>query len=294
MTSVSNVAPGSVGSDAPALHGGLEVLRRRGASLQVGERHVVGRDHSRPRAGLDRHVADRHAALDRERLDRRAGVLDRMADRARGADLADRPEDQVLRGDAESGLALVGDAHRARPNLQQALGGEDVLDLGGPDAHRQRAERAVGGRVRVAAGDRDARLREAQLRPDHVHDALAAAAHAVQRHAELGAVALERRDLLAGEVVGDRVEAGPLARVRGDVVVRGRQRAVGPAHLAPGEPQALEGLGGGDLVHQVQVDVEQRRPAFLLGAAHLVRLPDLLEHGLGHREPSSVRRQSPT
>ena len=33
------------------------------------------------------------------------GVLDRVADRARGADLADRPEDQVLGRDAEAGLA---------------------------------------------------------------------------------------------------------------------------------------------------------------------------------------------
>ena len=202
---------------------------------------------------------------------------------AGGADLADRAEDQVLGGDAEARLALVGDAHRARLHLQQALGRQHVLDLGGADRHRQRAQRAVGRGVRVAAGDRDARLREAQLRPDHVHDALARAAHAVVGDAELGAVALERLDLLAREVVADRVEAGALARVGGDVVVGGRERAVGPAHLAAGEPQPLERLRRGDLVDEVQVDVEQRGAALALGRPHLVRLPDLLEHGLGHQ-----------
>ena len=69
-----------------------------------------------------------------------------------------------------------------------------------------------------------------------------AAAHAVERDAELGAVALERLDLLARELVADRVEAGALARVGRDVVVGGRERAVRPAHLAAGQPQALERL----------------------------------------------------
>ena len=32
---------------------------------------------------------------------------------------------------------------------------------------------------------------------------------------------------------------------------------VGAAHLAPGQAQPLEGLGAGDLVDEVEVDVEQ-------------------------------------
>jgi len=55
---------------------------------------------------------------------------------------------------------------------------------------------------------------------------------------------------------------------------RRRQRAVGPAHRAARQAQTVEGLRTGDLVHQVQVDVEQ-------AGLHLVRLPDLLEHALG-------------
>jgi hypothetical protein len=48
-----------------------------------------------------------------------------------------------------------------------------MLHLGGADAEGQGAEGAVGGRVAVAADHGHARLREALLRPDHMHDALA-------------------------------------------------------------------------------------------------------------------------
>ena len=63
---------------------------RGAALLDPRERRVVGRDHARAAAALDRHVADRHPALHRERLDRRAGELDDVAGRAVDAHLADR------------------------------------------------------------------------------------------------------------------------------------------------------------------------------------------------------------
>src|SRR3954469_3095390 len=53
--------------------------RRRGASAEPLEGGLVGGDHARPAAALDRHVADGHAALHREPLDRLARVLDRVA-----------------------------------------------------------------------------------------------------------------------------------------------------------------------------------------------------------------------
>ena len=67
-----------------------------------------------------------------------------------------------------------------------------------------------------------------------------------------------------------------------DVVVLGGEREVGPAHRAAGQPQAVERLRAGDLVHQVQVDVEQ--VGLAVGAAHDVRVPDLL----GERPAPSV------
>ena len=74
-------------------------------------------------------------------------------------------------------VAVDGDGHRAGPVLRQGLGGEHVLDLAGADAERQRAERAVGGGVGVAADDGQPGLRVALLGTDHVDDALAGRAH---------------------------------------------------------------------------------------------------------------------
>jgi hypothetical protein len=111
--------------------------------------------------------------------------------------------------------------------------------------------------------------------PDHVHDALIRIAHGVVGHAELGDVAAQRLDLLGGDLVGDRhVDVGG-----GDVVVLGRDGEVGAAHVAPAQTQTVEGLWAGDLVHEVQIDVEQIRLA--VRAAHEVAVPDLL--GEGHR-----------
>ena len=86
--------------------------RRGRAALEVGERRVVRRDHPGARAGLDRHVADRHPALHRERPDERARVLEHVAGAARDAEPADRAEDEVLRGQPERKLAVEADAHR--------------------------------------------------------------------------------------------------------------------------------------------------------------------------------------
>ena len=159
-----------------------------------------------------------------------------------------------------------------------------MLHLAGADAEGQRPEGAVGGGVRVAADDRHARLGDAQLGADHVHDALAGGADRVDRHAELRAVVLERLDLHAAEVVGDL--GRHLRAVGRHVVVGGGQRAVGPAHRPPGQAQGLEGLRAGDLVHQVEVDVEER-------VGHLVGAPDLVEERQAARGTPARQRRSP-
>jgi len=94
------------------------------------------------------------------------------------------------------------------------------------------APNAVGGRVRVAADDRHPGLGDAELRPDHVHDALAVRAERVHGDAELRAVALERLNLHAGELVADA--RGDRRAVGRDVVVGRGQRAVRPADGAAG------------------------------------------------------------
>ena len=88
---------------------------------------------------------------------------------------------------------------------------------------------------------------------------------------------------LRAQRVDLRLAIGSLigALVRGrDVVVHRGDRQVGPPDLAAGQPQALERLRPGDLVDEVQVDVEQRGLALLLEDD--VAVPDLLEQRLRH------------
>ena len=153
-----------------------------------------------------------------------------------------------------------------------------MLHLGRADAERQRAERPVRARVRVAADDGHTRPRQPQFRPDDVNNALFRVEQIVQRYAELAAVALQRLHLLLRDGVLDR----PGAVGGGDVVVHGRGGQLGAAHLAPGDAQAFEGLRRGDLVDQVQVNVEERRASGLF--VHDVRLPHFFEHGFRHSE----------
>ena len=95
--------------------------------------------------------------------------------------------------------------------------------------------------------------------------------------AELRAVAPQRFDLQLRIGVGDRLAAIGRRHV---VILRG-VGAMRRANLAPRMPQALERLRRRDLVHQVQVDVEQGRLMLLF--ADDVLFPDFLEQGFcGH------------
>ena len=142
-----------------------------------------------------------------------------------------------------------------RPALEQALGREDHLDLARPDPERERAERAVRGRVRVAAHDRHARLRQPELRPDDVDDALVRVAEPVERDAELAAVVLELADLRGGHLVEDR----QVARRRRNGVVGGRDGPLGVPDAEAAPAQAGERLRARDLVDEVKVDREHAR-----------------------------------
>ncbi len=152
-----------------------------------------------------------------------------------------------------------------------------MLDLGGADAEGQRAERAVRGRMRVAADDSHAGQRGALLRADDVDDALTLVAHAEQLDAVFAAIAIQRLDLGARQRIADTSGA---ARGR-HVVICGGQHRAGAPRLAVRQAQAFEGLGRGHLVHHVAIDVEQRGTVALV--AHDVLIPDLVVQCLaGH------------
>ena len=119
-----------------------------------------------------------------------------------------------------------------------------------------------------------------ELRADHVDDPLAAAAGREERDAELLAVAAQRVELRLGERIGHRPVLGR------HVVIHRRERQVGPPHAPVGEPQAVERLGRGDLMDQVQVDEEHGGLA--LGLGHEMALPDPLEQRLCIRHASQA------
>ena len=270
---------------APVRDGGVPVgaLGRLGPALEVVERGLVGSDQAGLGAPLDAHVADRHARLHRERLDGRAAVLHDVPLAAAGAGVGDQAEDEVLGGDVVGQRAGDGDRHRLRAGLRQRLRGEHVLDLGGADAEREGAERAVRGGVGVAADDRHAGLGEPELRADDVDDALLDVAERVQTDAVLGGVATQRLDLRAADGVLDRL----VPVERGDVVVLGGEGQVGTAYGAPGQSQAVEGLRGRHLVEEVEIDVEEVRLTASRGSgSHQVLVPDLLGQGPAHDSSS--------
>jgi hypothetical protein len=152
-----------------------------------------------------------------------------------------------------------------------------MLDLRCADAHRQCAERAVGGGVAVAADDRHAGLSETELRSDDVHDALLEVAHRVQPDAELVAVASQRLDLSAGYRIGDRL----VDVDRRHVVVLGGDGQVRSPDAAACEPQPVERLRTGHFMNEVQVDIDHVGFPGCAGAAaggDDVVVPYLLRH----------------
>ena len=202
------------------------------------------------------------------------------------AHTTDDGEDQVLGRHARGEPAVDVDRESLRLALQQALGGKHMPDLGRTDAEGEGAEGAVGAGVTVPADDGLAGLGHAELGPDDVDDATAVALQVQQLHAELGGIVLELLDLLAGRLEPDRQAAEDLRGIGRRRVVQRRQRPVQPANLQPALAQHRKGLGGSDLVREVQVYVEHRRRIRGLGQ-HLVFPPEFLEHRLRrHVSPS--------
>ena len=161
-------------------------------------------------------------------------VLEDVAGPAADADPRDQREDDVLGADAGGEPAVDPDLVGLRVALEERLGREDHLDLARPDPERERPERAVRARVRVAAHDRHPRLGQPELRADDVDDALCRVADAVERDAELRAVGLELVDL--GE--RHRVEERQAAVGGRDRVIRGGDRLARPADADARGPAA--------------------------------------------------------
>ena len=145
-----------------------------------------------------------------------------------------------------------------------------MLDLGGADAVRQRAERAMGGGMAVAADDSGAGQRKALLGADHVDDALALVELVEILDAEFPGVLGHHPHLL--DAFGIGIGLGAIGGR--DVVVDDGQRLLRRAHLAPGLTQALEGLRRGHLVDEMAVDIEQA--GAVIGFVNQMIVPDFV------------------
>ena len=219
-----------------------------------------------------------------EAADGGAGVLKNVPRATADADLRDQREDNVLGRDALGQRGIHADLISFRLLLKQALGRKHVLHLTGTDAKGQRAERAVRGRVTVAANDSEARLGEPKLRADHMDDAAVGALHAVEADAELGGVGLHLFDLRSSQ----RVRNGQRGIMRRDGVIHGGDGLIGPADFESALAQAGERLWGGYLVDEMQVDVKHSRGIRLL--RDNVRVPDFLEEGFWHEQENREKK----
>src|ERR1700732_3962508 len=97
--------------------------------------------------------------------------------------------------------------------------------------------------------------------------------HIEQTHAEFLAIGLQRRNLLRGDEIDDRGSA----RFSRNVVVDGGDRAFRLPYFSSRSSQPVEGLRRSHFMHQMQIDINDRRPAARF--RYLVRIPDLLEKG---------------
>jgi hypothetical protein len=165
---------------------------------------------------------------------------------------ADDREDHVLGGDAAAAPRRR-HRHRPRPLLGQRLRREDVLDLARADAEGERPEGAVGRGVAVAADIVMPGSVSPMLGPIDVDDALAGCAHRVERIPNSA-------QLRAASTCVARCGSAIGGRCRSSGTLWSRWRPSGPGGAPPArQPQPVERLGRGDLVDEVEVDVEEVR-----------------------------------
>src|SRR5262245_56194697 len=124
-----------------------------------------------------------------------------MTGAATSSDLCDQSKNHVLSSNTGLHGPVEIDSIVFRFALQQALRRQHHLYFARSNPMRQRAERAVCGRVAVATNECAARLREAQLRAYDVNDSLLGTVQIVQGHSEFSAVLGQCPDLIRGHFI---------------------------------------------------------------------------------------------
>ena len=168
-----------------------------------------------------------------------------------------------------------------------------MLDFRGADAKRKRSKRPMSAGMRITAHDGHARKRRARFGSDHVNDPLPSVEkREVGFSADRANVRVEGFDLGARNRVAN-AERPILGR---RVVIGGRHDRLHAPWLASSELQAFERLGTGHLVHEMTVDIKQRRAVRLF--ADDMAVPQLVverarDHGHRPRFGSFPRRAEP-
>src|SRR5258705_293586 len=133
---------------------------------------VIRLDQTHLGAELDRKIADGKPPFDREVANGAAGIFHGVTSPARGADVTDQREDEILGGHAEWQPALEHHAHCFWPALDDGLCCQHMRQLARPDTEGQRAQPAMRAGVAVAADDQATGKAEAKFGSDDMDNAL--------------------------------------------------------------------------------------------------------------------------
>ncbi len=155
-----------------------------------------------------------------------------------------------------------------------------MLDFRSADAIGERAERAVGRGMAVAAHQRHARQRKTLLRADDVDDALTLIELVVVFEIEEFRVFGQIRDL--GRAF--RIGIGQMAVGGRHVVIDHEEGLIRRVHLAAGQPQAFERLWARHFMHDMTIDIDQSGAIRRLLDQMII--PDFVVQraGFGHHE----------
>ena len=193
-----------------AFQGG-ERLRALVAFADEIQRDVVRSDDPVLAAGLDRHVAQRHAFLDVQGKNPVAVELHRPIRGPIDADVADDGQDQVLGHKIARQLAVQNKTHRGRDLQPQAAGAHDEACIGVADTGSEFAERPGRTRMAIGAEENLAGPGVSFLGQSNVTDALVTG----------GADVVKVRQLLLGRKLPQDIDVAVGHQVLGEDVVIG-------------------------------------------------------------------------
>src|SRR5690554_3509809 len=216
-------------------------FRRERTTFHILNGGVIHRHHTHTGAALDGHVADGHPTFHAQTTYRLTTKLDGVTGTASGADLTNDGQNHILAGHTRAKLAVHLHQHVLHLLLNQALGGQNMLNFRGTDTVGQATKGAVGGGMGITTHNTHARQGRTLLRPDHVDDALTLVLDLEFQDPEFVAVLVQGFHLGAGNRVHNAVDA-PVTIGGRHVVVRCRDVGINPPGLAAGNAKAFECL----------------------------------------------------